>query len=362
MEIHFQLEKDRLINSTKTAIACLIGYAITYFFQMPMGAWILITIIVVMSNQINVGGVVMKSSMQLLGTMTGTLVSILILFLFGDHTLPITITLFFSIFIFSYLASSQKEMGIAGLLGATTVIITLLSPNPTYETALLRFLEISIGILLAFVISKFFFPIHAYQKIYDSIAKTMACYSQLYEALWEKNHIEATENNVDHDSFSDIETQIISVFATQRKLIREAASELTFKAVNQATYSKILTSQRETFRYICLMHQAVLKIQFTPEQMQQLTAFNQHVYFWLDQLVKGLKGERFKLESNNVTKVELIPLIQGLKQLPLSSSQQLAIDAFFFCALNLVRELRRLSRLISLLIAKRGKTRRTKND
>lgn len=356
MDLHLPIEKDRLINSIKTAIACLIGFFIAEFFELPMSAWILMTIIVVMSAQINVGGVVIKSSMQFIGTIAGALVAGIVLVFFHDKTIPLTIILFLSIFGFSYLASSQRDVSNVGLLGATTVIMVLLSQDPSYKTALLRFLEIMLGVSIAFIMSKFIFPIHAYKKIYDSIADTMEGCLQLYGLLWK-------EGNENQDLFAEEEAKIINIFVVQRKLVKEAMNELSTRTANKLTYSKILKSQREIFRYICLMHHALTKLQFIPDLEDQLSLFNQHVYLWLEQIVKGLKENNFKLESDKITNKELIPLIKGFTQAsPPSPSQQLALDAFFFCALNLVRELRKLTRLLMLLLEKQGRKRRIKHE
>lgn len=354
MELHVQVNKDRLINSVKTAIACLTGFFIAYLFDLPVTAtaWILITIVVVMSAQINVGGVIIKSTMRFLGTLAGALASGLVLISFGDQTLTITIFLFISIFLFSYLASSSEEISNAGLLGAATVVMILLSQDPNYQTAIARFIEISLAIFIAFLVSKFIFPIHAYEKIYETIAENLENYIKLYELLWKQG--------INTQVFLEQEVKIINIFAVQRKLMREAKNELTTRSANQRTYHKILTSQREVFRYICLMHHALLKSNLSPDIEKQLSLFNQHVYFWLEQLVKGLKNEGFKLKSDLITNTELVPLIQGITQASLpSSSQQLALDAFFFCALNLVKELRNLTRLVTLLINRRKKQKRS---
>ncbi|EKD75006.1 MAG: hypothetical protein ACD_44C00259G0003 [uncultured bacterium] len=388
--LRFHLDHDRFLNSVKTALACLIGFLLAHFFKIPMSAWILITILVVMSSQINFGGVVIKSSMQFIGTVAGALVSGFVLIFYHEQTLPMTLILFFSIFVFSYLASSPKEVSNAGLLGATTLVMILLSDNPTYQTALLRFFEISLAIFIAFFISKFFFPIHAYRKIYDSIAEGLTHYITLYEILWEKN----AES---YERFSCEEIKIINIFSIQRKLIYEASNELSNKTASKQTYNKILKCQRETFRYICLMHHAYLKIQYIPDLKDRLSLFNQQVDCWLRELIEALKTSSFKLESTKITNKELIPLILRTTFLPKKTeealldeegkeeknedqqlyeqneseasfisrlspaptpAQQLALDAFFFCALNLVRELRKLTRLVTLLVEKRQKNKR----
>lgn len=349
MTIALKLNKERLLNSVKTALACLIAFSIVYYFKLPMGAWIIITVIVVMGNQINVGGVVLKSIIQFFGVVTGTLIALVLLYIYGDQAIALTITLFISIFLFSYVASSEKEYHSAGLLGATTIIVILFSENPTYQTALYRFFEISTGIFIAFLISKFILPIHAYQKMYGTMAEVSEHFSTLYASLWKKS----TE---EHDFFSEQEEAVIAIFSKQRELVKEAMNELSTRIVNRTMYSKVLNSQRQVFRYICLMHQALLKSPIPPELMPHVGLFNDHVQWWLEQLSRGLKERDFKLESNKISSRELIPLLQGLNATPLpSSSHQLAVDAFFFCALSLVRELRRLTRLSIILIDRRNK-------
>ena len=340
------INRERAINSLKTALACLICFFIAVFFRLPMAAWILITVIVVMGNQINLGGVIIKSSMQFIGSIAGALIAMIILLLYGDQVLPLTIVLFISITFFSYLATSRGVKSNIGLLGATTIIMILMSQSPTYKIAILRFAEISLAILVSFLVSKFIFPIHAYKKIYSSIAETLISYTHLYASVWEK----------ENEDFFNEEEKIINIFSEQKQLIFEARNELSRKIASKLTYKKVLGSQREIFRYICLMHHAVHKTQFTTEQKQQILLFNQHIDYWFKQLVRALKEKNFKLECNLITSKELAPLIKSASETStLASSQQLALDAFFFCAINLVREIRRLTRLIALMVSLKSK-------
>ncbi|MBI5448257.1 MAG: FUSC family protein [Gammaproteobacteria bacterium] len=353
MDLRLNVDNERLINSIKTAIACLLGFFAAHFFNLPMAAWVLITIIVVMSTQINVGGVVIKSTMRLLGTLVGALASGLVLLVYDDHTLAVTVFLFLSIFIFSYIAGSPKDISNVGLLGAATVVMIVLSDDPTYKTAILRFIEISIAILIAFIVSKFLFPIHAYQKIYEAIAATLENYIELYQLVW----IQDTGTQ----AFLEKEEKIIAIFATQRKLMHEAGNELSKKSLDKATYANILTSQREIFRYICFIHHALIKLETGLPLEKQVSLFNQHVYFWLEQLAKSLRERHLTLDINDISNHELLPLIREFENMPtLPSEQHLILDAFFFCALNLVRELRNLTRLIGLLIEKQKKPPRLK--
>src|SRR3989338_7149858 len=82
---------ERFIHGLKTALACLMGFAITKSVHFPVDQWLIITIIVVMCAQLNVGSVIQKSYMRFLGTFTGSLLAALTLLFFGTNDLATAI-------------------------------------------------------------------------------------------------------------------------------------------------------------------------------------------------------------------------------------------------------------------------------
>src|SRR5215208_1762168 len=143
------LDWERIIHSIKATIACILAILLMYLVDLPRDPWIVITIIVVMCAQIYVGSVIQKSYFRFLGTLVGCLFATITLALLGATPLAAMLAIGSSIFIFSYIATSQEQLMYTGTLGAVTTAIIMLSIEPSYMIAAQRFLEISVGIFIA---------------------------------------------------------------------------------------------------------------------------------------------------------------------------------------------------------------------
>src|SRR5579862_2186173 len=174
---------ERFIHSIKTAIACIIGFIITKLLGFPSDQWIVITIIVVMCAQLYVGSVLQKAYFRLLGTLIGCLFAAISLMIFGYNYLTALATIAFSSFVFSYAATSRENLIYTGTLGAVTTAIILLGQTPTLKIALERLIEISVGILIATLVSQFILPIHARTHLRKAQADTLKQLLSYYTAL-----------------------------------------------------------------------------------------------------------------------------------------------------------------------------------
>lgn len=125
---------ERIIHSIKTALACLFGLALANLAQFAVDQWLIITIVVVMCGQVNVGSVLTKSKMRFLGTLSGSLIAALTLAIFDNNRMVSAIIIALSSAGFSYIATSEKNYSDAGTLGAVTVIIILIGQNPSLYT------------------------------------------------------------------------------------------------------------------------------------------------------------------------------------------------------------------------------------
>jgi len=146
----FHWNSNRAINSFKTAIACLIGYLVVVFSPLPQPQWIVITILVVMSAQSTIGGMLIKSHMRFWGTLAGGLISIVALFLVGNDVWGVALVLLTATLLFAYIAGSSGDISAAGVLGGVTVVMIMLAHNATVLMAGERLLEIILGIGIAF--------------------------------------------------------------------------------------------------------------------------------------------------------------------------------------------------------------------
>src|SRR5262245_30678746 len=94
----------RIINSFKTALACLIGYGLVLWTPLPQSQWIVITILVVMSAQTSIGSLFIKAKMRFWGTVCGAVVSVGIILLCDNHPPSLAAAIFISTLIFAYVA------------------------------------------------------------------------------------------------------------------------------------------------------------------------------------------------------------------------------------------------------------------
>lgn len=245
------LANNRLIHSLKTALAVLIGYAITKSVHFPVDQWLIITILVVMCAQMNVGSMIQKSYMRFLGTLLGSLVAIFTLTFFGTKPIVIAIVLFLAAMLFSYIATSQKSYSDSGTLGAVTISVILVGQHPTVITAAGRFLEISIGILIAALVSQFILPIHARRNLRNIQAHTLRQLRDYYQATLINEHIDYPLKNL-----TTLDETIAKSLIEQRKLSMEAMREPFKKVYNLKRFTQLLWGEKEILRCIGFMYHA----------------------------------------------------------------------------------------------------------
>jgi uncharacterized membrane protein YccC len=334
---------ERLIHSIKTALACLLGLALTIEFGSYRGPWLVISIIVVMCAQINVGSMVQKSSMRLLGTLCGSIIAALCIWFFPSDYYVYSIITAIAVAIFSFFATGQSKLHDAGTLGAVTVAIILIGHDPTMTVAWSRFVEISIGILLAGLISQVLFPVHARTHLRNGQAETLRQLSLFYSATLLN---ESSEKNESH--YIELDEAIVKSLIEQRKLAKDAGRELFGSAFNMGQFNQYLWYAREILRSMTFMHlaynaSAACKNVFSGTKA--ITDFQQQISRVLTDIASGI-------ENNHMPTI-LLPSLTPIKNIiaenhTLSEDDQVYCHAFLFCAEILTDNLRQLSKLESI--------------
>ncbi len=333
-------DTERFIHSVKTTIACVIGFYLSRLIGLPADQWVVISIIVVMCAQIYVGSMAQKSYSRFLGTLLGCLFASVSLIFTHHSTLDIAATIALSSFIFSYIATGQQELSYAGTLGAaTTAIILLGSKEPTLTFAAQRFLEISLGILIAGVISQFVFPIHAKTHLRREQAKTLGMLHDYYKNLL-ADHTQLIE-------IQELDENIVKSLLKQRQLAKESASEKKGSAFNQLHFTESLYYEREILRAITFMYHGIDTIKQCSHHfvsIPSLSEFNEAVLTCLKQLVT-------MIENKNSKQQIIIPSVDAVKtdfkkiQPPPSHEEMIAIGGFLFSAEIVVHSLQKLKEL-----------------
>src|SRR3990167_1937548 len=213
------MDSERFIHSIKTTLACIIGLTISRLIGFPADQWVIITIIVVMCAQIYVGSVLKKSYLRFLGTLIGCLFAMTAIMISNSSDISILLTIGLSSLIFSYIATSQENLSYAGTLGAVTTAIIMLGQVPTLTFAMERFLEISVGLFIATIVSQFILPINARTHLERTQAKTLEQLRDYYtESLVNKNDME-------QNSKDELDENIVKSLSKQRQLAKESVHE-----------------------------------------------------------------------------------------------------------------------------------------
>ncbi len=331
------VDNERIIHSVKTALACLVGLSLAKIVHFAIDQWLIITIVVVMCGQVNVGSVLTKSKMRFLGTLSGSLIAALTLAMFDTNKIAAAFVIALSSAGFSYIATSEKSYSDAGTLGAVTVIIILIGQNPTLYTAMHRTLEISAGILIAALFSQFVLPIRARDHLRSMQAKTIAQLRTYYHF----SLIEKTDEN----TILDIDENIVKSLAAQRKLAKEASREPFGMQFDATQFNKLLRCEKEIFRGIVCMHYACDMLPTQKNVLANMPAiknFHQFMLTALEKIVAGINSKN--LANETVTVPSIQPLKDTINVLRVSTHQDdlIYMDGFLFCAEILVIQLTEL--------------------
>ena len=340
----FSLDSDRLIHSLKTALACLVGLFIGKALHFHSEQWLVITILVVMCAQINVGGVIQKSYMRFLGTLSGSIIAALTLKFFGSEIAVIAIVLAISAMFFSYIATGQNKYSDSGTLGAVTVAIILIAQSPTLSMAAERFAEISLGIIIAGLFSQFVLPIHASTHLRNSQAETMRQLRSYYLATMHVDNLAETL-----PSYLELDETIVKSLIAQRKLSIDAAREPLGANFNIGHFNQYLWFSKEILRSMSFMHQIV----FTSSDCRELFSSVEIIKSFHDAVCQSLASIADGIETHSIeTNTILIPNIQILKETiqprenNLSTENMMYANAYLFCAEILTTHLEKLVGLV----------------
>ncbi|MCF6775170.1 FUSC family protein [Thiotrichales bacterium 19X7-9] len=236
------------INAIKAAIASFIGYIVghylgNYLDVTQMYSWIVVTILVIMSGQPNLGGAIDKALMRFLATAFTATVAMVIIYFFSDHSFIILAFSLCLIFIGVFIANSIPKYTYAGILGSVTVAITMFGQNISVSFAFYRALEVLIGIFIALLVNRFLFPIRAEKQIEKSFAASIKEIKKLHGYL------------IEGKSYESLLAKMFAHFTKQIALLKEIKYEKAKIHIEQ--YRNINRTIRRLYRYICVLHEYI---------------------------------------------------------------------------------------------------------
>lgn len=336
---------ERVIHSVKTALACLIGFAITKALHFYVDQWLIISIIVVMCAQISVGSVIKKSYMRFVGTLSGSLLALATLLLFGQNEIAFAIMITIAALLFSYIATGEQRYNEAGTLGAVTVVIILINHQPTPMIALDRFLEISLGILIAALISQFILPIHARKHLRETQAITMRKLRLFYLAML------ATEKSDDEqERYQKLDEEIALSLIKQRKLAADSVNEPLGRKFESFNFKSLLQAEKEILRCISAMHnvyRASIDFQTFFLDTSMLPEYHHLITLSFEKIADFIQNKKEQELLIDLPNMEILKEDFLLRGINIPKAEFIYIDVFLFSAEILVVQIQKVVRLVS---------------
>src|SRR5947207_4895126 len=138
-----------LVHSVRTAIACVASLLVARLFRLPEAYWAPITTMVI--TQSSLGAAFAVSWQRFVGTFLGAAVGAIVASYFGPHALVFGT----SLFILGMLRILTQSDSTAYRFGGVALAIVPLvpRPGPARQSALHRFIEVSLGLGVALTLS-----------------------------------------------------------------------------------------------------------------------------------------------------------------------------------------------------------------
>ena len=343
----YKINYYRVIHGIKTAFACLLGLALENHYQWPMGQWVPITIMVVMSAQRHFGGAVRKASMRLLGTVSGVIAAVAVLWLFGDNTAVVFITIFFASIIFVYMATSHGDISYAGTLGGVTVILVM-AGRTDIEIAIQRGCYITLGIIIALLVSRFVFPVHARDRLRYHVATTLRNLSKLYSsAIQSQVNIDPGEER----KIAKLSSKVAADIAAQHRLIYEAVVGSREFAAKKNFFTAIIGGENSLSRLLNLLFislQEASSPTVVKEQLAVVEELHDTVGMAMNHLADSFEFSEGPDETIIDLEHALTKIEQAVPGLPKEDdANQLIIEhSFLFFMEQILKELENMRKLI----------------
>jgi len=139
---------EKLAQALRIGVAGILSIYLAGLFELPQGYWAAISAFVVLGSDVKT--TVRASGERLMGTAIGALTGAVFAYFWGSHLLWFGVAATLTVLLCELLGLGQSYR-----LACVTVAIIMLinSTAPPWNTALNRFLEVALGIVIALILS-----------------------------------------------------------------------------------------------------------------------------------------------------------------------------------------------------------------
>ncbi len=173
-----QRAKEHFRQAIKTGIAGLVSMILAELFRLPEGYWAVISAVIVMQS--NIGAAVSAAWSRLAGTAIGAFTGALFMTVWGVNPLSFGIAVTLTVLTCAFLGFLDSYR----LAGATVAIVMLVTiQDVPWVVALHRFLEVSLGVVVALLVTVFIWPSRVRKNLHHGIANLLVLLGSLYHAV-----------------------------------------------------------------------------------------------------------------------------------------------------------------------------------
>lgn len=160
------LKSSQFRHALRVTIAMLVGYAVSLFFPLGHGYWILLTIATILKPAYSISRT--RNQQRLLGTITGVIISFTFLYFINNNALAFLLILCTMIIAYSLL---KLNYYISCTCITIYVILSFhfLNNSNFNEIVVDRLIDTMIGCVIAFVVSIIVFPLWEYKQTKELI-------------------------------------------------------------------------------------------------------------------------------------------------------------------------------------------------
>jgi len=243
------LNRCEIKIAAKAGIAAIMSYIAGYLFSLMLehpnpsisSSWAVLSTFVVL--QAHLGGTYRAAWVRFLGTAVGAFIGGLFTTIFGFHILTLGMSIFMTVIICS-LMNINESIRIACMSTAVVMLLWELRPTVSPWTfGLFRFLDSTIGILVAVIVAHAFWPAQALTQLRKNLAKTTQMLRRYFRLS-----MKISPEPKHYKQLSDrLFREIIKLLEENRKFLEDSKLEILSRSSRLEEWNSIIDQLESIF-------------------------------------------------------------------------------------------------------------------
>jgi len=223
--------KEHLRHAIKTGIAGAVCLCLTKVFPFREGYWAVISAVIVMQSSI--GAAIGAAWSRMAGTAIGAFIGMLFMMFWGINIPSLGLALTMTVLVCAFL----RLLNSYRLAGVTVAIVMLVGrADEPWIVALHRFLEVSLGVVVALLVSVFIWPSRARKNLHNGIVDVIVLLHSLYLAGVSR-YMKGIERSTD-----ELRTRVSAIVRSNENIM------------NQMMYEPRLGPEHKELLLLLMMH------------------------------------------------------------------------------------------------------------